>query len=292
MCYGSIGAKCFNRTKVDNTQTSRSLLSSVILLLFTVFLAFCSVNLLLAGSWNLFGEFFGTRILASSASFFWNFIPRAEALDSALFLFPALFKTFLFCPHVKILPPLKLMLPSSSTFDPFLHPLHHLSLPLIQLRTWVSFSWSFSSFSSIVVIIPQVPVPKRTSLANSLAAKFLNLSNSVSPNTTHYHSHTPDLIIMGKQRLTCTFLTKTSIPSSHLMPSDPVFLLVITPLKTFSSQLLSFPSAHHLSHYFSSFLIQPSFHKHLFNIFCQNVQLTWTPLCPTLGGWGILEEGM
>lgn len=86
------------------------------------------------------------------------------------------------------------------------------------------------------------------------------LELSESHNITHYHSHTPYLIIVGKQRLKCPFLTKTTIPSSHLMPSGSVFLLVITSISTFSSQL-SFPSAHHLSHYFSSFLIQPSFQK-------------------------------
>lgn len=126
----------------------------VILLLFTVFLAYCSVNLLLAWLWNLFGEFLGTRILSSSASFFWNFIPHAEALDSALFLFPALFKTFL--PTCK-------NTPSSETHASQLYHLWPFLAPSSPPITTLNSTENFSIFLLVFLFCPIVPVPKRMS---------------------------------------------------------------------------------------------------------------------------------
>ena len=104
--------------------------------------------------------------------------------------------------------------------------------------------------------------------ANSLAAKLLDLLNSVRfacHHISHWDSHPLSQPYLGSS---CHGKTKTNMPTSapdhhlfHLIPSGPSSFLLLYPRMTFSSQLFSCPPIHHLSYYFSSFLIQPSFHK-------------------------------
>ena len=109
---------------------------------------------------------------------------------------------------------------------------------------------------------------------------------------TRYHSLTLGLLSMGKQRPTCPRLPQTTIPSSHLIPSGPSSFLLLYPTMTFSSQLFSYPPVHHLSYYFSSFLIQPSFHKAPLQFFLPKGSAHLNSFMTDPRSWGILQEGV
>ena len=125
--------------------------------------------------------------------------------------------------------------------------------------------------------------------ANSLAAKLLDLLNSVRftrHQISQWDSHPLSQPYLGSS---CHGKTKTNMPTSapdhhlfHLIPSGPSsFLLLYPRWPSVLSCSLVHPSITCLiiSHPFLSNLVSI---KHLFNSFCQKAQLTWTPSRPPL----------
>ena len=135
--------------------------------------------------------------------------------------------------------------------------------------------------------------------ANSLAAKLLDLLNSVRftrHQISQWDSHPLSQPYLGSS---CHGKTKTNMPTSapdhhlfHLIPSGPSSFLLLYPRMTFSSQLFSCPPIHHLSYYFSSFLIQPSFHKAPLQFLLPKGSAYLNSFMTSPRCWGILQEGI
>lgn len=270
-----------------NAQFSRSLLSSVILLLFIIFLAYCSVLVTVASLmlndgvimesllWRILGD---NDPLKFSLFFFSETSFQKLSIWFCIIPFPSLFKTFFFCQHVthafQFCHLWSFLLPSSQAtcHTPY-------STEIFSILCLVFLSWP------IVVIILQVSVSKRMTLTNSLAVKFLDLLNPMRVRLLPIITVIPGPYHHGETKAKCPGLAKTTIPSSQLILRAQSSFSLLHPLRP---SVLDWSLFHQpiTSHYFSSFPNQASFHKASLQVLCQNAQLSWTTPCPTPCCWG------
>lgn len=121
-----------------------------------------NAGMIMESLWRILGD--GDPLKFSI--FFLKLHSNCSNIRFCIFPFSCPLQYFLFCPHVKLLPPLKLMLPSPITFDPFLHLLHRPSVTTPNSTENISILLLVFLSYPIAVITLKMSVSKRRSLAN------------------------------------------------------------------------------------------------------------------------------